>query len=60
MKIEEYAPLIKPTIKASAKSWIEPVVKRNNDTTANKVVTVVIIERLKVSDNEMFRMSANL
>ena len=57
IKIEEYAPLIKPTIRASEKSLMLPVVNTNRATTANKVVTVVKIERTNVSLKDLFKMS---
>ena len=52
MKIEEYIPLIKPTINAKEKSLILPVVNTNIEITANNVVTVVKIERVNVSVND--------
>lgn len=59
IKIEEYIPLIKPTIKAKEKSLIEPVVKMKSDITANNVVTVVKTERVNVSDKDLFKISLN-
>ena len=41
MKIDEYIPQINPTIIASEKSLMLPVVNTNRETTANKVVIVV-------------------
>ena len=52
MKIEEYIPLIKPTIKAREKSLMLPVVNTYKEITANKVVTVVKIERTNVSESD--------
>ena len=52
MKIEEYRPEQRPTINARAKSLIEPVVNRNNETAASIVVIVVIKERLNVSESD--------
>ena len=57
MKIEEYIPQIKPTIIAREKSLILPLVNTNRETTANKVVTVVKTERVKVSLKDLFRIS---
>ena len=59
IKIEEYIPIIKPTIKAKEKSLIEPVVKMKSDITANNVVTVVKTERVNVSDKDLFKISLN-
>lgn len=57
MKIEEYIPLIRPTIIQRAKSLIEPVVNTYNETTANNVVTVVKTERVNVEFKAAFKMS---
>ena len=59
IKIEEYIPLIKPTIIARAKSLMLPVVNTYKETTANKVVTVVSTERRKVSDKDLLRIELN-
>ena len=56
INIEEYIPLIKPTIKAKEKSLIEPVVNMKSERTANKVVTVVKTERVNVSDKALFKI----
>ena len=56
INIEEYIPLIKPTIKAKEKSLIEPVVNMKSERTANKVVTVVKTERVNVSDKDLFKI----
>ena len=57
MKIDEYIPQINPTIIASEKSLMLPVVNTNRETTANKVVTVVKTERVNVSDKDLFKIS---
>ena len=60
IKIEEYIPLSKPTIKAKEKSLMLPVVNTYNETTANKVVTVVKIERTRVSESDWFKIGVNV
>ena len=59
IKIEEYIPLIKPTIIARAKSLMLPVVNTYKEITANKVVTVVSTERRNVSDKDLLRIELN-
>lgn len=47
--IEEYVPIIMPTIKAKAKSWMIPPPKTNSEITTTRVVKEVSKVRLIVS-----------
>lgn len=60
MRIEEYIPQINPTIIASEKSLMLPVVNTNRETTANNVVIVVKTERVNVSESDLFKISLNV
>ena len=44
-------------VNTMAKHWIDPVVNTHNEIEANKVVIVVMIERLNVPDRDALMMS---